>query len=169
MCGKKEKKKEAFDKYSLKYKVSILKIAKIIQYISMKVCPVEMENMSKYFDYHISWSLDLPSWTWSYGSWIYSYLCNQCLSPTMCEFESLSGDTTLYHKASQWLTTGRSFSPGIPVSSINKKLPPQYNWNIVESGVKHHKPKPNHFLFPISKWYVLFKNCKNFLKWTFTS
>ena len=21
------------------------------------------------------------SWSWSYGSWIYSYLCNQCLSP----------------------------------------------------------------------------------------
>jgi hypothetical protein len=21
--------------------------------------------------------------------------------------------------------------------------PPRYNWNIVESGVKHHKPKPN--------------------------
>jgi len=22
-----------------------------------------------------------PSWPWSYGSWIYHYLCNQCLSP----------------------------------------------------------------------------------------
>jgi hypothetical protein len=22
-----------------------------------------------------------PSWSWSYGSWIYSYLCNQCMSP----------------------------------------------------------------------------------------
>ena len=22
-----------------------------------------------------------PSWLWSYGSWIYNYLCNQCLSP----------------------------------------------------------------------------------------
>jgi len=21
------------------------------------------------------------SWSWSYGSWIYKYLCNQCLSP----------------------------------------------------------------------------------------
>jgi hypothetical protein len=20
-----------------------------------------------------------PSWSWSYGSWIYNYLCNQCL------------------------------------------------------------------------------------------
>jgi hypothetical protein len=22
-----------------------------------------------------------PSWSWSYGNWIYNYLCNQCLSP----------------------------------------------------------------------------------------
>ena len=22
-----------------------------------------------------------PSWSWSYGSWIHNYLCNQCLSP----------------------------------------------------------------------------------------
>jgi len=21
------------------------------------------------------------SWSWSYGSWIYNYLCNECLSP----------------------------------------------------------------------------------------
>jgi len=21
------------------------------------------------------------SWSWSYGSWIYNYLCKQCLSP----------------------------------------------------------------------------------------
>jgi hypothetical protein len=24
-----------------------------------------------------------PSWPWSYGGWIYNYLCNQCLSPLM--------------------------------------------------------------------------------------
>jgi len=24
-----------------------------------------------------------PSWPWSYDSWIYNYLCNQCLSPLM--------------------------------------------------------------------------------------
>ena len=26
---------------------------------------------------------DERSWSWSYGSWIYNYLCNQCLSPLM--------------------------------------------------------------------------------------
>ena len=53
-------------------------------------------------------------------------------------------DTTLCDKVYQWLATGRWFSPGTLVSSINKNdyhdIPG--NWNIVESGVKHHKPKP---------------------------
>jgi hypothetical protein len=31
------------------------------------------------------------SWPWSYGSWIYNYLCNQCLSPVICEYESRWG------------------------------------------------------------------------------
>ena len=25
-----------------------------------------------------------PSWSWSYCSWIYNYICNQCLSPGWC-------------------------------------------------------------------------------------
>ena len=30
----------------------------------------------------IKWTtFEGPSWSWSYGSWIYNYLCNQCLSP----------------------------------------------------------------------------------------
>jgi hypothetical protein len=38
-------------------------------------------------DYHVdvnifhSRSLLGSSWSWLYGSWIYSYLCNQCISP----------------------------------------------------------------------------------------
>jgi len=28
-----------------------------------------------------TYSVDIrPSWSWSYGSWIYNYLCNRCLS-----------------------------------------------------------------------------------------
>jgi len=60
----------------------------------------------------------------SYSSWIYNYLCNQCLSSLHCEFEfrSLRGvlDTTLCDEVCQWLAAGRWFSPGPPVSSINK-------------------------------------------------
>ena len=60
------------------------------------------------------------SWSWSYGSWIYNYLCYQCLSPlTLWVWISLRRvvlDTALCDKVCQWLTTGRWFSP---VSSTN--------------------------------------------------
>jgi len=48
-----------------------------------------------------------PSWSWSYGSWIYSYLCNQCLSRLMLwvwiplRWGVL--DTTLCDEVCQWL------------------------------------------------------------------
>ena len=62
------------------------------------------------------------SWSWLYDSLI--YLCNHCISPQQYVIK--------------WLSTGRWFSPGIPVSSIKENWPPRYNWNIVESGAKHH-------------------------------
>jgi hypothetical protein len=30
---------------------------------------------------YLSFYCEGPSWSWSYGSWIYNYICNQCLSP----------------------------------------------------------------------------------------
>jgi hypothetical protein len=59
---------------------------------------------------------------WSYGSWIYNYLCNQCLSPLMLWVRILirARCTTLCDKVCQWLATGLWFSLGSPVSSINK-------------------------------------------------
>jgi hypothetical protein len=34
------------------------------------------------FIYTTLWPIEQgPSWSWSYCSWIYNYLCNQCLSP----------------------------------------------------------------------------------------
>jgi len=62
------------------------------------------------------------SWPWSYGSWIYNYLCNQCLSPLMLwvQFSIRARWTTLCDKVCQWLASGRWFSPGPPVSSTNK-------------------------------------------------
>jgi hypothetical protein len=47
--------------------------------------------------------------------------------------------TTLCDKVCQWLATGWWFSSGTPVSSKNKIDLTRYNWNIVESGVKHHQ------------------------------
>jgi len=60
----------------------------------------------------------VPSWPWSYGSWIYNYLYKHWC----CEFESRirARCTTLCDKVCQWLATGRWFSLDPPVSSTNK-------------------------------------------------
>jgi hypothetical protein len=64
------------------------------------------------------------SWSWSYGCWIYNYLCNQCLLLLMLwvRIPRRRGvlDTTLCDKTCQWLATVRWFSPGTLVSSTNK-------------------------------------------------
>ena len=62
-----------------------------------------------------------PSWSWSYGSCIYNYLCNQCLSTLMLWIRILLKrdilDKTLCDTIYQWLATGRWFPPA---SSTNK-------------------------------------------------
>ena len=66
----------------------------------------------------------MSTWPWSYDSWIYNYLCNQCVSPlTLWARISLKRgllDTTLCDSVCLWLATGRWFSTGTPVSSTNK-------------------------------------------------
>jgi hypothetical protein len=59
---------------------------------------------------------------WSYGSWIYNYLCNQCPSPLMLwvPISIRARCTTLCDKICQWLATGWWLSPGTQVSSTNK-------------------------------------------------
>jgi hypothetical protein len=57
-----------------------------------------------------------PLWWWSYGSWIYNYLCNQCLSllKWWVRIPLRRGvlETTLCNKVCQWLAAGRWFSLG---------------------------------------------------------
>ena len=64
---------------------------------------------------------------------------------------TLTGDTTLCNKVCQWLTTGWWFSLGTLSSFLHQKNSPQiYNWNIVDSGIKHHKP--NHIIHSYQKY-----------------
>jgi hypothetical protein len=60
--------------------------------------------------------------SWSYGSWIYNYLCNQCHSPLMLRvwISIRARCTTLCDKSCQWLAAGRWFSSGTLISSTNK-------------------------------------------------
>jgi hypothetical protein len=59
------------------------------------------------------------SWPWSYGSSIYNYLCNQCLSPLVLwvRISIRTRCTTLCDKVCQWLVTGRAV---FSVSTTNK-------------------------------------------------
>ena len=53
-----------------------------------------------------------PSWSWSYDSWVYNYLCNQCLSPLkLCSWRGVLY-TTLCDEVCQWLSAGLWFFIG---------------------------------------------------------
>ena len=76
------------------------------------------------------------SWPRLYCSWIYNYLCNQCLSPLMLWvwISIRARCTTLCDKVCQWQVSGfllvLRFPPPIKLTA---------NWYIVESGIKHHQ------------------------------
>ena len=55
---------------------------------------------------------------WSFGSWIYNYLCNRCISPLKLWWGV--PDTTLCDKVCQWVATGQWFSLGTLFSSTIK-------------------------------------------------
>jgi hypothetical protein len=88
----------------------------------------------------------MASWSWLYGSWIYNYLCNQCLSPrTLWVRIPLMARSIWYNIMWQRLamTCGRSVVfCGYSGFLHRLNWPPRYNWNMVESGVKHHTPNP---------------------------
>ena len=77
---------------------------------------------------------------WLYGSWIITTYAITAYHHWCCEFESWSvwGVQHYVIKVCQWLATGQWFSLGPPVSSINK-TDNHNNWNIDESGIKHHQ------------------------------
>ena len=100
-----------------------------LSYVALFHCPIErsyktgltVEERKKYL---IIYSIEEPSWPWSYDSWIYNYICNQCLSPlTLWVPTPLSRcviDTILCDTVCPWLVVDRWFYPGAPVSFSNK-------------------------------------------------
>ena len=90
------------------------------------------------FNYLKGWG---PLYSWSYGNWIYNYLCNQCLSPlklwvriplmARCTWTTLCQKVSDLRQICGFLRV-LLFSPPIKLT--------KYDWNIVESGIKHHNP-----------------------------
>ena len=98
-----------------------------------------------------------------YGSWTYNYLCNQCLSPLMLwvRISIRARRTTVCDKVCQWLACGRWFSPGAPVSSINKTnrhVIAEILLKVALSTMKQTN-KANYFVFCIFCALDLFVNC----------
>jgi hypothetical protein len=67
----------------------------IYKIVTIKLYLFSEEDMTTYFLF------EGPLWSWSYGSWIYNYLGNQCLSPLTWRVRTLL-DTTLCDKVYQW-------------------------------------------------------------------
>jgi len=81
--------------------------------------------------------------SWSYGSCIYNYLCNRCLSPLMWVRISLRARCTTY--VIKFVSDLRQVSGFLRVLWFPPpiKLTAMIHLYIVESAVKHHKTKPN--------------------------
>jgi hypothetical protein len=76
-----------------------------------------------------------PSWLWSYGSWIYNYICTQCLSPLTFSSNPVHGEVySIQHYVIKFVRNSGFLH--------QYNWPPWYNWNIVESDIKHHKQNP---------------------------
>jgi len=73
---------------------------------------------NKYLSYQVFTGIQ---WSWSYDSWIYIYLCTQCMVCLKDAFDSQIWqsvlDATLRNKDCQWIVKSRRYSP---VSSTNK-------------------------------------------------
>ena len=96
----------------------------------------------------ISWEGHL--WSWLHGIWIYNYLCNQCLSPlTLWVRIQLWARSTRYNI--MWLNL--SVTCDRSVHGFLWVLTNKNDWNIVESGVKHHNQ--TNILDTNSRTYVL--------------
>ena len=98
------------------------------------------------FVYQFKW---WPSWSWSYGWLIYNYLCNQCLSPLTLWVRSRPFMARcmylIQHYVIKFVSYLRQIGTFLSVYSgflHQWNWPPQYSWNIVESGFEHHSPNP---------------------------
>ena len=82
--------------------------------------------------------------SWSYGSWIYNYLCHQCLSQLKLSLNPTQERCTRFSMSlSLSVTCGRSVVFSWYSGFLHQLYwPLRYNWNIVESGVKHRNPNP---------------------------
>jgi hypothetical protein len=133
----------------------------------------EIKNYLKYH-LHVQWRLWVfnttfnnswgPSWPWSYGSWIYNYICNQCIPPLMLwvRISIRAKCTILCDKVCLWLATGRWFFPGTPVSSTNKNDITEMLFKVTLHTIKQTNKINNSYSYVVG---VSFSQFAHFLLW----
>ena len=78
-----------------------------------------------------------PSWTWSHDSYIYNYLCNQCISPLKLWVRTADGEVySIQHYGTVICDRFPRFPPPIKLTTM-KYL------KYFGSGVKNHNPNHN--------------------------
>jgi hypothetical protein len=105
------------------------------------------------------------SWSWSYGRWIYNYLCNHCLSPLTLWVRTHSVEVyLLQHYVIKFVSDLRQVSGLLWILRFPQpiKLTSLCNLNIVESSVKHPNPKGHPFQvwFPLIEQYCRRLKCE---------
>jgi hypothetical protein len=103
-------------------------------------------------------------WSWSYGSLIYNYLCNQRLPPLkLCDRIQLRRcvlDTIVCDKVCQWLAGGQWISLGTQISSTNK-TETTVRWHTWQSTLSRYPDyKPTVFAL-VSKFRVINRETTN--------
>jgi hypothetical protein len=99
------------------------------------------------------------SWSWSYGSWIYNYMCNQCLSPLQLWVRTpfmmrCTQCNIMWWYYFQWPATGRWFSLYTPVFSTNKTDHHDITEMLLKVALNNIKPN-----------YIIFSSCLAILCW----
>jgi len=105
-----------------------------------------------------------PYWSWSYGSWSYNYLYNQCLSPLTLWVRIPPGEM---YSIQQYVIKFVGDLRQVVFSKYSGFLhqwnwPPRYNWNIVESCVKYHNPHPYYLFKKLETFWNIMRCCQNY-------
>ena len=94
---------------------------------------------------------------WSYDSWINNYLWHQCLSALQLWVQNPLMVRCTRYNIMWWslsLTCDRSVAfYGYFYFLHQETWLPRYNWNMVESGVKHHNTNPKPASFHMDLWF----------------
>jgi hypothetical protein len=138
----------------------------------MQLCKCEIIFNSNIIQYTTN-THEGPSWSWSYGSWIY----NCAISPISTKVVSscpVHGEVySMQPYVIKFVSDLRQVGGFLLVVRFPLPLnwPPRYTWNIVESGVKHHNPNPYPIFYNdvLQTLWIQTRGKKNIYLWPITS